>query len=270
MNEMQDYFADLLNECVAEKAEKTLVPEPRAEREKAKPFVETQESTQQQDALAALQKRKLQALLDQQKVLTETKTGIKTQALTALKNNTQTKTETKVETKAQTELANDTELSVPDLLQWQDNGRPIWAQEAFDVLLFSVNGLTLAVPLIALGQIQKIENNLTPLFGQSDWFMGLMKSPQGNIKTVNTALFVMPERYNPRFLETARFVISIDGLKWGLAVDSVNQPSRIHPDDVNWRGNRSKRPWLAGTVKAAMCALIDIPQMGKILSESEK
>jgi purine-binding chemotaxis protein CheW len=100
--------------------------------------------------------------------------------------------------------------------------------------------------------------------------MGLLPSPRGNIKTVNTALFVMPERYDDKFLHTARFVISIDGLPWGLAVDSVNQPTRLQPDAVKWRSNRSKRPWLAGTVKSAMCALIDIPQMGKLLLDSEK
>ena len=154
-------------------------------------------------------------------------------------------------------------------LTWHENGRPQWAQERFEVLLFSVAGLTLAVPLIALGQIQPLTNELTPLFGQADWFMGLQPTPMGKIRTVNTAKFVMPERYDERFLETAKYVISIDGLPWGLAVDAVNQPIMVEPDDVKWRSQRSKRAWLAGTVKQHMCALIDIPIMGQILEESD-
>ncbi|WP_347330227.1 chemotaxis protein CheW [Marinimicrobium locisalis] len=155
-------------------------------------------------------------------------------------------------------------------VEWLENGRPAWAQERFDVLLFKVSGLTLAVPLIALGQIQPLTDELTPLFGQADWFMGLLPTPGGKIRTVNTAKFVMPERYDERFLETAQYVISIDGVPWGLAVDSVNQPISLNPEDVKWRSERSRRPWLAGTVKDYMCALLDIPKVGQLLMEADR
>lgn len=155
-------------------------------------------------------------------------------------------------------------------LEWLENGRPQWAQSRFDVLLFKVSGLTLAVPLISLGQIQPLTDELTPLFGQADWFMGLQPTPAGKIRTVNTAKFVMPERYDESFLKTARYVVSINGVPWGLAVDSVNQPITLMPDDVKWRSDRSKRPWLAGTVKDHMCALLDIPRIGQMLIDADK
>lgn len=155
-------------------------------------------------------------------------------------------------------------------LEWLENGRPQWAQSRFDVLLFQVSGLTLAVPLISLGQIQPLTDELTPLFGQADWFMGLQPTPAGKIRTVNTAKFVMPERYDESFVKTAKYVVSINGVPWGLAVDSVNQPITLQPDDVKWRGDRSKRPWLAGTVKEHMCALLDIPRIGQMLIDADK
>ena len=155
-------------------------------------------------------------------------------------------------------------------LEWLPNGRPSWAQTRFDVLLFKVSGLTLAVPLISLGQIQPLTDELTPLFGQADWFMGLQPTPAGKIRTVNTAKFVMPERYDENFVKTARYVVSINGVPWGLAVDSVNQPIRLAPEDVKWRGERSKRPWLAGTVKEHMCALLDIPRFGQLLLDADR
>lgn len=157
-----------------------------------------------------------------------------------------------------------------DGLEWLENGLPQWAQSRFDVLLFKVSGLTLAVPLISLGQIQPLTDELTPLFGQADWFMGLQPTPAGKIRTVNTAKFVMPERYDETFLQTAKYVVSINGVPWGLAVDSVNQPITLQPDDVKWRGDRSKRPWLAGTVKEHMCALLDIPRIGQMLIDADK
>ncbi|WP_339075184.1 chemotaxis protein CheW [Teredinibacter turnerae] len=183
----------------------------------------------------------------------------------------------KIEAKAPVEVVQVAEVAEQDahtldnpLLHWAENGRPQWAQSRFEVLLFNVSGLTLAVPLIALGQIQTIGDQLTPIFGQSDWFMGLLNSPMGQIKTLNTALFVMPEKYSPKFLETAKYVISIDGLNWGLAVDAVNQPITLEPSDVKWRSQRTSRPWLAGTVKSAMCALIDIPRMATLLMATER
>lgn len=173
------------------------------------------------------------------------------------------------------QLINEVEQPQPvhfqiDGLEWLENGRPQWAQSRFDVLLFKVSGLTLAVPLISLGQIQPLTDELTPLFGQADWFMGLQPTPAGKIRTVNTAKFVMPERYDERFLQTAKYVVSINGVPWGLAVDSVNQPIRLLPDDVKWRSDRSKRPWLAGTVKDHMCALLDIPRIGQMLMDADK
>ena len=156
------------------------------------------------------------------------------------------------------------------LLEWNENGRPEWAQQSFEALLFTVSGLTLAVPLISLGQIQPLTDELTPLFGQADWFMGLQPTPAGKVRTVNTAKFVMPERYDPAFVETARYVVSINGVPWGLAVDTVEQPITLDPEDVKWRSARTQRPWLAGTVKAHMCALLDIPMMGKLLVDSDR
>ena len=100
--------------------------------------------------------------------------------------------------------------------------------------------------------------------------MGLLPTPAGKIRTVNTAKFVMPERYDENFLKTAKYVISIDGVPWGLAVDSVNQPITLKPTDVKWRSERTKRPWLAGTVKDHMCALLDIPMIGQLLIDADR
>lgn len=157
-----------------------------------------------------------------------------------------------------------------EYLAWAENGRPVWAQNRFDALLFEVAGLTLAVPLIALGQIYRLTDQLSPVFGQIEWFMGFQPTTAGAVRTVDTAKLVMPERHRPASAQAAKFVVTIDGLDWGLAVDAVRHPISLQPDDVTWRSQRSKRPWLAGTVKSAMCALIDIPQLGMVLECSDR
>ena len=145
---------------------------------------------------------------------------------------------------------------------WHANGRPGWAQRPFECLLFRVGGLGLAAPLAELGSIYKLEAGaLTTIFGQAPWFMGLLPVKGYNIRTIDAAQVVMPERYTPELREQYRYVISLHGSDWGLAVDGVADSVILQPDDVRWRGQRGKRPWLAGTVVERMCALLDVAQL---------
>jgi purine-binding chemotaxis protein CheW len=61
----------------------------------------------------------------------------------------------------------------------------------------------------------------------------------------------------------------INGLKWGLAVNGIDQPITIDPEHIRWRPRRSQRPWMAGTVKDHMCVLLDIPVFGEILAAED-
>jgi purine-binding chemotaxis protein CheW len=157
------------------------------------------------------------------------------------------------------------EVEPVKVTQWLENGRPSWAQSRFECLLFNVGGLMLAVPLVELGTIYPLEADLTPIFGQVDWFMGLLTVKDGNLRTVDTAKLVMPERYDESMKEQFNYVISINEMDWGLAVDSVSTAIILEPDEVRWRSQRSKRPWLAGTVVEHMCALIDVSQLAVML-----
>ena len=147
------------------------------------------------------------------------------------------------------------------------SGRPEWAQEPFECLLFDVAGLTLAVPLVCLGSIYPLEGQeLTPLFGQPDWFLGILPSQAGNLKVLDTARWVMPDRYRDDFREGLQYVISVQGYEWGLAVHQVSRSIRLDPNEVKWRSQRTQRPWLAGTVIEHMCALLDIASLAELIA----
>lgn len=159
--------------------------------------------------------------------------------------------------------------------EWFDNGRPSWAQEQFDVLFVTVNNVNLALPLMALDGIHVLNDEpLTPLFAQSDWFMGLHKTHMGNIKTVNTARFLMPERIDntldPSEIPAFQYNVAINDSGWGLAVNNIDQPVSISPEDIRWRVNRSSRPWVAGMVKEKMCILLDIPALSELFLTKDK
>ncbi|MNF53518.1 CheW-like domain protein [compost metagenome] len=147
------------------------------------------------------------------------------------------------------------------------DGRPAWAAEPFECLLFDVAGLTLAVPLVCLGSIYPLQGHeLTPLFGQPDWFLGILPCKGGNLKVLDTARWVMPERYRDDFRQGLQYVISVQGYEWGLAVHQVSRSLRLDPNEIKWRTQRGQRPWLAGTVIEHMCALLDVAELAELIA----
>lgn len=149
----------------------------------------------------------------------------------------------------------------------ETDGRPAWAAEPFECLLFDVAGLTLAVPLVCLGSIYSLAGHeLTPLFGQPDWFLGILPSQGGNLKVLDTARWVMPDRYRDDFRQGLQYVISVQGYEWGLAVHQVSRSLRLDPNEIKWRSHRGQRPWLAGTVIEHMCALLDVSELAELIA----
>ncbi|MBC3774842.1 CheW domain-containing protein [Pseudomonas sp. SWRI99] len=149
----------------------------------------------------------------------------------------------------------------------ETDGRPAWAAEAFECLLFDVAGLTLAVPLVCLGSIYSLAGHeLTPLFGQPEWFLGILPSQAGNLKVLDTARWVMPDRYRDDFRQGLQYVISVQGYEWGLAVHQVSRSLRLDPNEIKWRSHRGQRPWLAGTVIEHMCALLDVAALAELIA----
>lgn len=137
---------------------------------------------------------------------------------------------------------------------------PEWGEKRFQTLFFRVGPLTLAVPLSQLGGIHSIADNLTPLFGKPKWFMGLQPYQEGNMQLVDTARWVMPEKYAAAAADGLdyQFVILLANTPWALACSQVHDAVTLAHEDVRWRTSIGKRPWLAGVVVEKMCALLDV------------
>ena len=138
----------------------------------------------------------------------------------------------------------------------------------FQALFFEVAGLTLAVPLTSLGGIHQIEK-IGPLFGKPEWFMGVMLHRESKLSVVDTAKWVMPEKYDESLAQSIeyRYLIMLGESAWGLASEKLVNTVNLTTDDVKWRETTGKRPWLAGMVKEKMCALIDVEELISMLNK---
>lgn len=138
----------------------------------------------------------------------------------------------------------------------------------FQALFFSVAGLKVALPLKELGGIHKI-GTLNTLPGKPAWYKGVMLYREQKINVVNTAMWVMPEKYDQQLAETLdyQYVIMLGKSSWGLACESLVNTIALEQDDVKWRATEGKRPWLAGLIKQHMCALLDVEAMIALLAQ---
>lgn len=149
-----------------------------------------------------------------------------------------------------------------------DNPIPAWAREPFPCLLLMVHGLSLALPLVNLHRILPWTEP-TPIPGYEPWLLGMLQAESAarNLKVVDTALLVMPERVDSAASRAQpEHIVMIDSGEWGLTCESVSTVITLDPAKIRWRTSRTKRPWLAGTVTEHLCALLDAEQLAAMLS----
>lgn len=138
----------------------------------------------------------------------------------------------------------------------------------FQALFFTVAGLKVALPLKALGGIHKMMP-ISSLPGQPEWLKGVMLYREQKINVVDTALWVMPEKYDRELAEKLnyQYVIMLGNSHWGLACDTLVNTIALEQDEVKWRETEGKRPWLAGLIKEHMCALLDVDALIALLAK---
>jgi purine-binding chemotaxis protein CheW len=143
-----------------------------------------------------------------------------------------------------------------------------YRQGKFQALFFEVAGLKVALPLKELGGIHKVVN-INTLPGKPDWYKGVMLYREQKINVVDTAKWVMPEKYDQQLAEKLdyQYVIMLGKSSWGLACEALINTVTLEQDDVKWRAAEGKRPWLAGLIKQHMCALLDVDAMIALLAQ---
>ncbi|WP_240222324.1 chemotaxis protein CheW [Rheinheimera hassiensis] len=137
----------------------------------------------------------------------------------------------------------------------------------FQALFFDVAGLKVAVPLKELGGIHQL-GTINSLIGKPQWFKGMMLYREQKISIVDTARWVMPEKYDQSLQQKLnyQYVIMLGNSNWGLCCETLVNTYVLEQDDVKWREAEGKRPWMAGLIKKHMCVLLDVDAMIDLLN----
>ena len=152
---------------------------------------------------------------------------------------------------------------------------PQWANEPFQILLFEVAGLKLAVPLIELCGVIEWKDSVTEMPGHADFYLGILQHLDYRIAVIDTAKMVLPVNKqssligdNPR--ERVKHIVLIDDYQWGLACDTIGEVITLKPEEVRWRTSNTTRSWLAGTVIEHMCALLNSEGFSTMLKNGQQ
>lgn len=159
-----------------------------------------------------------------------------------------------------------------DLIGQQCVNNPLptlnWQQHCgVECLLFDVQGLKLAVPLIHLGGVTKVDQDLTPIPGQASWCLGVYRYHEQSVVVVDSAQYLMPERCPKGVSLAPRYIIKLANQPWALTCQGIVSTHAFIHKEIKWRGEKSKRQWLAGTIISEMCALLDINGLLNSLQE---
>ena len=170
----------------------------------------------------------------------------------------------KTDDKAVSELIEAVEVAIPPASIKEES----YDADEFQALYFEVAGLTLAVPLKSLGGIYQL-GEINQLFGKPDWFGGVMVHREQKLSVVDTARWVMPEKYNKTLEEALnyQYLIMLGESNWGLLAERLIDNVSLNHQDIKWREQGGKRPWLAGLIKEKMCALINVSAMTNLLEQ---
>lgn len=151
----------------------------------------------------------------------------------------------------------------PSGLNWSSS-------QGVECLIFKVAGLKLAIPLPLLGGVFPVEGKVTPLFGQAKWSLGVWQSDGEKMTVIDSAQLIMPERGASLADSGYEYLIQLDRAPWALACEEICDTVTLMNESIKWRGDLSKRPWLAGTVISEMCALLDVPGLIELADSQRK
>jgi purine-binding chemotaxis protein CheW len=144
---------------------------------------------------------------------------------------------------------------------------PAWAENPFQVLLFTVNGVNLAAPLSTLCGILSLDAPISRLPGQPAWAMGVVLNREDKVVVVDTRRLLMPA-FEARQDEAVwhSHLLLIGHGERGLAVESLKDMVMLEKEAVRWRSGAGQHPWYAGIIVEKLTVLLDVDGLMEMLA----
>jgi purine-binding chemotaxis protein CheW len=143
---------------------------------------------------------------------------------------------------------------------------PAWAATSFQVLLFVVGGVRLAVPLSELLGILPLQGSISRLPGQPHWAIGVVRNRDEKVVVVDTRRLLMPQSPPPEQVPAYSHILLIGDGGRGLAVNALDGTEMLESEAVRWRSREHRHPWYAGIINDKLTAVVDVDGIMRMLA----
>lgn len=140
-------------------------------------------------------------------------------------------------------------------------GVPDWAKTKVQYLQYTVINMKLATPMEKLAGVIEWDGSVTAVPGGASWIIGLIRNQGKNVQLVDAKQIIKVTA--DRRLDTAvsgisgKYVVLIDGGRWGLLCDSVSTVLHLEPSAIRWRSERKRLRFIVGTITSELCFVLD-------------
>ncbi len=134
-------------------------------------------------------------------------------------------------------------------------------------LMFSVCGNQLSIPLIKMGSVLTWGGRLTMLPGSPDWFLGILKHRELNVKVADTAKIIQINSCKEQQPDTQHILVFGDD-NWAITCDTLGNVVNLKEQDVKW-SKQNSNTFSLGTIKHSLATLLDPKKILKQLNKYE-
>jgi len=120
-------------------------------------------------------------------------------------------------------------------------------------LMFKVNNNLLSIPLINMGSVVPFKGHLTQLPYSPDYFKGLLKYREHNVRVADTAVLLNSSNgseFSPSHL------LVFEEEDWAISCDVLLDVVTLTEDDIKWHEEGSDRISL-GTIKQSLALILN-------------
>ncbi len=130
-------------------------------------------------------------------------------------------------------------------------------------LMFKVNDVQLALPLMELESVQPWIDKLTRLPRSPNWCVGVFNYRNQNISVADTAKLLNINTQSTH--DSGKHILVLANLGWGISCDQLGSVINIHQEDVKW-AQTDKQSLALGVLKSSLAQLLDPSEIGQYLN----
>lgn len=131
--------------------------------------------------------------------------------------------------------------------------------------IVKVNGKRLALPLASIANIIPCPDKVWLDADKHNCVIGLMPYEDMAVDVVPISFLMNPDGREDTTLESIKdkgdTIVILKDSEIGLACDEAAETILLNKESICWRGEESKRKWLAGTIKEEDLALLDTEEI---------